>query len=82
MIWRRNPDYERVDLRLIIPKTTSPAPSRPREAGSRVAVFDVCVLIVNVSAPSLIMFPLVWTAVMASDPPLNNAKFAAVKLKE
>jgi hypothetical protein len=81
---RRKLDYVRTDLRLIIPNITSPAPRRLREAGSGVAlpsVFDR-VLIVNVSAPKRTIFPLVWVAVIARDPPFNIAKLIDGNAKE
>jgi hypothetical protein len=82
---RRSQGYERTVLRLIIPKATSPVPNSPSEAGSGVAAALCsvgCVLIVNVSGPSLTIFPLSCVAVTASDPPLNKPKFAEGKVKE
>jgi hypothetical protein len=81
----KEPGYERTVLRLISPKATNPAPNRPRVAGSGVAAALCsvgCVLIVNVSGPSLTIFPLSCVAVTASDPPLNKPKFAEGKVKE
>jgi hypothetical protein len=81
---RRKLDYERADFRLIIPNTTSPAPSRPREAGSGAVSpwLLIWVEMVSVSTPSLMIFPLVCVAVTAKDPPFNILKSIDGKAKE